>query len=96
VLGVLSLIGSVQGGGQEQVGVDKDGKPIYRTNPIGAGGKTVFDWAKNLLGGLNVPSFSVEANEFAGQNAEGVPVYYDTATSQYYDASGNLVPITGP
>jgi hypothetical protein len=96
VLGVLSLIGSVQGGGREQVGVDKDGKPIYRTNPIGAGGKTVFDWARGLLGGLGAPSFNVEASEFTGQtNAMGVPVYFDQQTGMYYDPQGKFVEITG-
>jgi hypothetical protein len=32
---------------------------------------------------------------FAGTNAEGVNIYYDTKTGNYLDSSGNSVPIVG-
>lgn len=34
-------------------------------------------------------------NQYAGQNDEGVSVFYDTTTGQYYDIDGNIVPLSG-
>jgi hypothetical protein len=34
-------------------------------------------------------------NQYAGQNEEGVSVFYDTTTGQYYDIDGNIVPLSG-
>jgi len=45
---------------------------------------------KDLFGGFNV-----EPAEFAGQNADGIPVYFDSATYKYYDANGKEVAVTG-
>ena len=53
-------------------------------------GGSLADYLKGAMGGLKV-----EAGEFAGQNASGTPVYYDTTTGSYYDTSGNVVPIQG-
>lgn len=58
---------------------------------VGQFGGGILDMLKKGFGS----DFSVDASEFAGQNAAGTPVYYDTATGSYYDASGNYVPITG-
>lgn len=49
----------------------------------------------NYLKGSFSGGTNVDASEFAGQNASGTPVYYDTSTGNYYDTSGNIVPITG-
>ena len=83
VMGILSLIGSAQGG----AGIDK---------VLGAG-NNLLDYIKNVASGNKsiTGSFVVNPDEFVGQNASGIPVYYDTDTSQYYDTSGNVVPITG-
>lgn len=83
VMGILSLIGSVQGG----AGIDK---------VLGAG-SNLLDYIKNVASGNKsiTGSFVVNPDEFVGQNASGIPIYFDTDTMQYYDTSGNVVPITG-
>jgi hypothetical protein len=83
VLGVLSLIGATQGGTTGAGG-----------NAVGVGTNKLFDWGKALLSKLGGATFNVDATEFAGQNAAGIPVYYDKETGSYYDTSGNAVPIT--
>ena len=47
------------------------------------------------LGGATGGQYTVDASEFAGQNASGTPVYWDSSSGNYYDTSGNIVPITG-
>lgn len=84
IMGVLSLIGAVQGGTTGAGGT-----------ATSRGADTVFDWAKKIFGGLSAPSFTVEPNEFVGQNAQGTPIYYDTQTGSYYDTSGRFVGISG-
>jgi hypothetical protein len=83
VLGVLSLIGATQGGTTGAGG-----------NAVGVGTNKLFDWGRALLSKLGGATFNVDATEFAGQNAAGIPVYYDKETGSYYDTSGNAVPIT--
>jgi hypothetical protein len=58
-----------------------------------------IDWgslangAKSLFNGGTT---TVDPTEFTGgTNANGVPVYYDQQTGQYYDTSGKFVPVTG-
>jgi hypothetical protein len=38
-------------------------------------------------------NFNIDPKEYAGLNALGTGVYYDTATGNYYDNSGGVVPI---
>lgn len=83
VLQGLSGIGSVAGG----KGLDSIGK---LTGSLGKYLSGVTSGNQNIFGGFNI-----DPNEFAGQNAGGVPVYYDTTTGSYYDTQGNVVPITG-
>lgn len=84
VMGVLSLIGAASGGTTGAGGT-----------ATGKGVNKLFDWGKALLSKLGGAQFNVDASEFAGQNAAGIPVYYDKETGSYYDTSGNAVPITG-
>ena len=58
---------------------------------VASAGSGLLDFLKGMGGG----SFSIDPSEFAGQNAAGTPVYYDTATGNYYDTSGKQVAITG-
>ena len=62
-------------------------------------GLSNIDWTKLATGASNLfsgGSTTVDPTEFTGgTNAEGVPVYYDQQTGQYYDTSGNFVPVTG-
>jgi hypothetical protein len=85
ILGVLSVLGSAAGGkGMSTV--------------AGAGG-SLIDMLKNAAGGGNsnqniFGNFNVDPKEFTGgTNANGVPVYYDTATSKYYGTDGKEVAI---
>lgn len=85
ILGVLSVLGSAAGGkGMSTV--------------AGAGG-SLIDMLKNAAGGGNsnqniFGNFNVDPKEFTGgTNANGVPVYYDTATSKYYGTDGKEIAI---
>jgi len=82
IMGILSLIGSASGG----AGLDR---------VISAGG-SFLDYVRGVTSGNRTigGDFVVDSNEFAGQNAAGIPVYYDTDTGSYYDASGKMVPIS--
>ena len=82
ILGALSSVGSVAGG---------------------AGLKSITDMSSSLgkyLTGLAsgnmtaAGTYRVDPTELAGPNAEGKVIYYDRDTSQYYDTSGNVVPIS--
>lgn len=83
IMGVLSMLGSTAGGkGMQTVAGAGSGLLDYLKG-IGTGNKGLF-------GG-----FTVDPSEFAGANAAGTNVYYDTATGNYYDATGKEVPISG-
>ena len=84
VMGVLSLIGATQGGTTGAGGT-----------ATATGANTVFDLAKRLFSGLSTPTFTVEPNEFVGQNAQGTQIYFDTQTGNYYDRTGKFVGISG-
>ena len=83
IMGVLSMLGSTAGG-----------KGMQTVAGAGAGLvdflKGIATGNKDLFGG-----YKVDPSEFAGGNATGTGVYYDTATGDYYDSNGNVVPITG-
>jgi len=83
ISGVLSLLGSTAGG-----------KGMQTVAGAGAG---LVDYLKGLAGGNTnlFGGYKIDPNEFAGANADGVGVYWDTATGNYYDSSGNVVPVTG-
>jgi hypothetical protein len=85
IMGVLSMLGSTAGGkGMQTVAGAGSGLIDYLKGIATGGGNT------NLFGG-----YTIDPNEFAGANADGIGVYYDTATGQYYDSSGKVVPVTG-
>ena len=83
ISGVLSLLGSTAGG-----------KGMQTVAGAGAG---LVDYLKGLATGNSnlFGGYKVDPSEFAGGNADGVGVYYDTATGEYYDSNGNVVPVTG-
>jgi hypothetical protein len=83
VMGVLSMLGSTAGG-----------KGMQTVAGAGAG---LVDYLKGLATGNKdlFGGYKVDPGEFAGGNATGTGVYYDTATGDYYDSNGNVVPITG-
>ena len=83
ISGVLSLLGSTAGG-----------KGMQTVAGAGAG---LVDYLKGLASGNSnlFGGYKVDPSEFAGGNATGTGVYYDTATGDYYDSNGNVVPITG-
>lgn len=64
-------------------------------NLVSNAGTSLSNYLKGLLGGSNVTSFDVDPNEYAGKNAQGFSVYYDTTTGNYYDPTGKIVPISG-
>jgi hypothetical protein len=85
ITGVLSMLGSTAGGkGLQTVAGAGSGLIDYLKGLTSGNGNT------NLFGG-----YKIDPSEFAGANADGVGVYYDTATGKYYDSSGNVVPVTG-
>jgi len=83
IMGVLSMLGSTAGGKGLQTVAGAGSGLIDYLKGIGTGNKGVFG------------DFNVDPTEFAGQNANGTPVYWDTATGKYYDTGGNEVAITG-
>ena len=83
MLGVLSMLGSTAGGkGMQTVAGAGSGLINYL--------KGLSSGNTNLFGGFNI-----DEGEYAGVNAGGRGVYYDTATGKYYDSAGGEVPITG-
>ncbi len=83
IMGVLSMLGSTAGGKGMQTVAGAGAGLIDYLKGLGSGNT-------NLFGG-----YKVDPSEFAGANENGVGVYWDTATGQYYDSSGNVVPVTG-
>lgn len=83
IMGVLSMLGSTAGGKGMQT--------------VAGAGSGLIDYLKGLSTGNTglFGNYNVDANEFAGPNAAGTNVYYDTATGNYYDATGKAVPISG-
>ena len=82
IMGVLSMLGSTAGGKGLQTVAGAGSGLIDYLKGIGTGNKGVFG------------DFNVDPTEFAGANAAGTNVYYDTATGNYYDATGKVVPIS--
>lgn len=82
IMGVLSMLGSTAGGKGLQTVAGAGSGLIDYLKGIGTGNKGVFG------------DFTVDPTEFAGANAAGTNVYYDTATGNYYDATGKVVPIS--
>jgi hypothetical protein len=89
VLGILSVLGSIRTGGASGAPTTAGGDFL---NWVAGGFKDLLpsSWS-NLFGG----GFTVDPKEYAGVNAGGVPVYFDTETSKYYDYNGREVPVTG-
>jgi hypothetical protein len=83
MLGVLSMLGSTAGG-----------KGMQTVAGAGAG---LIDYLKGIsTGNQNIfGNFTIDPSEYAGVNAGGRGVYYDTASGKYYDSAGGVVPITG-
>jgi hypothetical protein len=83
ILGVLSVLGSTAGG--------------KGMSTVAGAGSGLIDYLKGVATGNTglFGGFNVDATEFAGQNANGIPVYWDTATGRYYDANGKEVAVTG-
>lgn len=83
ILGVLSMVGSTAGG----KGIDK----------IAGYGSDLIKYLKGAGSGNTdlLGNFNIDPSEFAGGNASGVGVYYDTTTGNYYDSNGKVVPIEG-
>lgn len=90
VLGLVSMLGAASGA----TTIGPDGKPVQ--SPLGAGLNRLVDIGKGILGGFGGTSFTIDPKEFIGAATEGGPgLYFDRDTYQYYDSSGNLVPISG-
>jgi hypothetical protein len=83
ITGVLSLLGSTAGGKGLQTVAGAGAGLIDYLKGIGSGNTNIFG------------NYNIDPKEFAGGNANGVGVYYDTATGNYYDSNGKVVPITG-
>ena len=83
MLGVLSMLGSTAGGKGMQTVAGAGAGLIDYLKGLGSGNT-------NLFGG-----FKIDPSEFAGVNAGGRGVYYDTATGKYYDSAGGEVEISG-
>jgi hypothetical protein len=83
ILGTMSAIGSVSGGAGMKT--------------ISGLGSSLADYLKGAVSGNKdiFGNYTVNPAEFAGGNASGVGVYYDTSTGDYYDTNGRVVPIQG-
>ena len=83
MLGVLSMLGSTAGGKGMQT--------------VAGAGSGLINYLKGLSSGNTnlFGNFNIDEGEYAGINAGGRGVYYDTATGKYYDSAGGEVPITG-
>ena len=83
VAGTLSTLGGIASGSG--------------LNTIQSAGTSLGNYLKGLISGNTgiTGGLTIDPDEFAGQNAAGTPVYYDTTTGQYYDTSGNIIPISG-
>lgn len=87
ILGVLSLIGSAAGG-QQQIGTDAQGKPIFGPSPLNLGFGKVLEWGKGLLGNLGVDTGTVKeiTNPAGSQDPAFGWRYFDNGTA--IDPSG--------
>lgn len=83
IMGVLSMLGSTAGGKGLQTVAGAGSGLLDYLKGIGSGNTNLFG------------NYNINPAEFAGANAEGTGVYYDTATGDYYGADGRVVPITG-
>ena len=83
IMGVLSMMGSTSGG-----------RGIQQIGKLGSG---LLDYLKGTASGNTdfFGNFNIDPSEFAGGNASGVGVYYDTSSGNYYDSNGKVVPIEG-
>jgi hypothetical protein len=83
VLGALSAVGSVAGGAGLKSITDLGGS-------LGKYLSGVTEGNQNILG-----QFKIDPKEFTGgTNINGVPLYFDSQTMQYYDPNGNVVAVT--
>ncbi len=83
VLTGLAGVGSVAGGTGLKAITDMTGSLGKYLSGVTSGNQ-------NILG-----QYTIDPKEFTGgTNANGVPLYFDTQTMQYYDTSGNVVPVT--
>jgi hypothetical protein len=83
ISGVLSMLGSTAGSKGLQT--------------VAGAGSGLIDYLKGVTTGNRdvFGNYKIDPAEFAGANAGGTKVYYDTVTGDYYDAQGKVVPITG-
>jgi hypothetical protein len=61
----------------------------------GTGLKAITDAGSSLLKYLNTGPIKINPAEFVGQNADGLPIYWNASSGQYYDTQGNVVAVTG-
>jgi len=83
ILNAMSAVGSVAGGTGLKTITGLGGDLLNYLKGVSTGNKT--------LGG----SYTIDPGEYAGVNAGGVGVYYDTATMKYYNSAGDVVEVTG-
>lgn len=100
LLGSLTTLGGVATGSGLGT-IQNAGKGIldYLTgnmsNPAsGTSTQNQYDSETARLARLN-DAITFNPDEYAGVNADGVNVYYDQTTGQYYDPEGNIVAVTG-
>ena len=102
ILGSLSTLGGVTTAGGLGT-IQNAGKGIldYLTGKMSSGtaanGGSTQDQSDEetaRLARLN-NAITFDPNEYAGVNDNGVSVYYDTNTGQYYDPEGNVVAVSG-
>ena len=76
------------------IGSTAGGRGLDKIAGLGSG---IIDYHKGAGGGNTdwLGNFKIDPTEFAGGNASGVGVYYDTSTGSYYDSNGKVVPIQG-
>ena len=80
VLGALSAVGSVAGGAGLKSITDLGGS-------LGKYLSGVTEGNQNILG-----QFKIDPKEFTGgTNADGIPLYFDSQTMQYYNQNGDVV-----
>jgi hypothetical protein len=53
-------------------------------------GKGLVDYLKGKMSG---GALNIDSSEFIGPNESGTGLFWDTATNQYYDSQGNVVPV---
>jgi hypothetical protein len=85
ITGILSMLGSTAGGkGLQTVAGAGSGLLDYLKGiATNQGNKTLFG------------NYVIDPKEYAGINAAGTGVYFDSVDNKYYDSAGQVVPITG-